>query len=61
MAWCIDMGSSMIAHRDRHGGSGELVAVGHTNLIVGRIGRNDNRGMVQEPRHLVIDVATEVD
>ena len=51
----------MIAQRKRHGGRGKLVAVGHTHLIVGRVGRDDDGRMVQEPRHLVIDLKTEVE
>jgi hypothetical protein len=47
MARSIDVGSSMIAQRERHGGGGELVAVGHTKLIVGRVGSDDDRGICE--------------
>src|SRR5215467_6333570 len=57
----VDMGACMIAHGKSKRGSREGVAIGFADLRVGGVGCDDYRGMVQQSRHLVVDVAAKVD
>src|SRR5262249_37888867 len=57
----VDMGACMIAHGKSKRGSREGVAIGFADLRVGGVGCDDYRGMVQQSRHFVVDVAAKVD
>ena len=61
MHGCIDVRAGVVAHGERQGSGGELVAVRLADLLVGAEGRDDDGRMRQDPRHLVVDLAAQID
>ena len=57
----VDMGAGVVAQHQRHGGRREAVAVRRAHLVVGGERRDDDLRMVRQHRHLVFDVAAEID
>jgi hypothetical protein len=57
----VDMRAGVVAQHQRHRRRRKAVAVGHAHFVVGGERRDDDLRVVRQHRHLVFDIAAEID